>query len=76
MCYQIYTYLDNERDTIVLNNINQQTVALHTAEMQMERERFSLFAKSGSGSHGRKHGKYYLLSSCLLFLKEYENMLS
>ena len=59
MCYQIYTYLDNEREAIVLNNINPQTAALHNAEMQMEKERFSLFAKSGSGSHGRKHGMFF-----------------
>ncbi len=59
MCYQIYTYLDNEREAIVLNNINPQTTALHNAEMQMEKERFSLFAKSGSGSHGRKHGTFF-----------------
>lgn len=56
MCYHIYTYLDSEREAIVLNNINQQTAALHSAEMQIEKERFSLYAKSGSGTHGRKHG--------------------
>ena len=48
MCHRIYTYLDSERETIVLNPFNPHTLhttALHTAEMQRERRRFDSFAK-------------------------------